>query len=231
MPVLRYDELAAWHFRPRLAAWTTVGASGSKPSYLYQLRHATGIVLALLGLFSVLFGSNNACAQDRPDLDKYLQETEAALAKVDNYTAVFHRIERVNGKLIPEETTFLKFKRPFKVYLRWIKPFAGQESLYVQGTNHNKIRARGTGFASLVAVNLNPTNGLAMKDSRHPITDAGLENLINKIGSNLRRGLRAGELTSIDRGEQTVYCSGDQSPLRRWSEWRWSHRVRHCAWA
>jgi outer membrane lipoprotein-sorting protein len=182
-----------------------MSATEIQSSILCQLRRATRILLALLGLFPVLFAPNFSRAQDHPDFDRQLQETEAALAKVDNYTAVFHRIERVNGKLIPEETTFLKFKRPFKVYMRWIKPFEGQESLYVQGTNRNKIRAHGTGFASLVTVNLNPTNKLAMENSRHPITDAGLENLVKKIGSNLRRGLRAGELTSLDHGEQTVY--------------------------
>jgi len=170
-----------------------------------HLRRAAGIFFVLLALLSVLFVQSNARAQDRTDLEKRLQETEAALAKLDNYTAVFHRIERVNGKLIPEETAFLKFKRPFKVYMRWIKPFQGQESLYVQGTTNNKIRAHGAGYASLITVNLNPTGTMAMENARHPITEAGLENLVKKIGSNLRRGLRAGELTSKDRGEQTVY--------------------------
>jgi hypothetical protein len=181
---------------------TQLFSSREPEPLLSRLRRAAGIFSALL---TVLFIQNNACAQDRTDLETRLQETEAALAKIDNYTAVFHRIERVDGKLIPEETTFLKFKRPFKVYMRWLNPFQGQESLYVQGANHNKIRAHGTGFASLITVNLNPTNGLAMENSRHPITEAGLENLVKLIGSNLRRGLHAGELTSIDHGEQTVY--------------------------
>ncbi len=171
----------------------------------YPLRRAAGIFLASLALISVLFVQNNAYAQDRTDLEKRLQETEEALAKIDNYTAIFHRIERVNDKLVPEETTFLKFKRPFKVYMRWINPFAGQESLYVESANNNKVRAHGTGLTKLITVNLNPTGAMAMENSRHPITEAGLEILVKKIGSNLQRGLRAGELTSKDRGEQTVY--------------------------
>jgi len=166
---------------------------------------AAGIFLALFALLAVPFVQNSARAQDRTDLEKRLQETEKSLSKIDNYTAVFHRIERVNGKLIPEETTFLKFKQPFKVYMRWINPLKGQESLYVEGTNSNRVKAHGTGYTKLIAVNLNPTGAMAMENSRHPITEAGLENLVNKIGSNLRRGLRAGEFTSKDHGEQTVY--------------------------
>ena len=166
---------------------------------------AVEIFPALFFALAVLFAQSGAYAQDATDLEKRLQETEEALAKVDNYTAVFHRTERVNGKLVPEETTFLKFKRPFKVYMKWINPCPGQESLYVQGANHNKIRAHGAGFAKFVTVNLNPSGGLAMENSRHPITEAGLENLVKKLGSDLRKGLRAGELIANDHGEQTVY--------------------------
>ena len=184
-------ELAAWR-------WNQYPLS-------YHLRRAAGIFLALFALFSVLFAQNNARAQDRTDLEKRLQETEESLAKVDNYTAVFHRIERVNGKLIPEETAFLKFKRPFKVYMRWINPLEGQESLYIEGANNNKVLAHGTGLTKLITVNLNPTGSMAMENSRHPITEAGLEVVVKKIGANLQRGLHAGELTSKDHGEQTVY--------------------------
>ncbi|HKW27793.1 MAG TPA: DUF1571 domain-containing protein [Verrucomicrobiae bacterium] len=222
-------EFAAWYSNSHLAAWDTMCASESQSflapttsinqrgsaaqlssgwepdSLSCHLRRAAGIFLAWFAWLTILFAQNNARAQDGPDLEKQLQETEAALAQVDNYTAVFHRIERVDGKLVPEQITLLKFKRPFKVYMKWISPFKGQESLYVEGANNNKVRAHGTGFAGLITVNLDPTGGLAMKDSRHPVTEAGLEILVKKIGSNLRRGLRAGELTSKDHGERTVY--------------------------
>ena len=155
-----------------------------------------------LCVFSVAFA---ACAQQAPDLEKRLQEALEAIDKVDNYTALFHRLERIDGKLIPEETTFMKFKRPFKVYFRWISPEAGQETLYVQGTNDNKLLAHGTGLANLFSVNLDPHGSKAMANSRHPITEAGIESLLKTITTNLQRGLRAGELTAKDRGEQTVY--------------------------
>jgi len=155
-------------------------------------------------LFGLLF-QNSGLAEDRADLESRLRVAEQSMAGVDNYTAIFHRIERVNGKLVPEETTLLKFKRPFKVYMRWISPLKGQESLYVEGANNNKIRARGGGVAKIMAINLDPNGSLAMENSRHPITEAGLENLIKKIGMNVRKGLAAGELTSRDHGEQTVY--------------------------
>jgi outer membrane lipoprotein-sorting protein len=180
-------------------------SNGGESPLPHRPGRAGGLLLSSIALFTVLFAQNIARAQDRIDLDKQLQETEAALAKVDNYTALFHRIERVNGKLVPEQTTFLKFKRPFKIYMRWLSPYSGREALYIAGANNNKVRAHGTGLAGLFSVNLNPAGGLAMKNSRHPITEAGLETLIKKIGADLRRGLQAGELTAIDHGEQMVY--------------------------
>jgi hypothetical protein len=153
-----------------------------------------------------LFGqSGKMPGQETTNLAGWLEQTEGALTNVGNYTAVFHRIEFVDGKLIPEETTFLKFKRPFKIYMTWIKPSEGQESLYVAGANNNKIRAHGSGLVGLITVNLDPTGAQAMENSRHAITEAGLHNLVRKIASNMHRALRSVELVSKDHGEQTVY--------------------------
>jgi hypothetical protein len=144
-------------------------------------------------------------AQEGVELEHWLRGTELALTNVDNYTTLFHRLEFVDGKLIPEEVVFFKFKRPFKVYMRWIKPSKGQESLYIQGANENKIRAHGNGIFGLVTVNLEPTNTLAMENSRHPITEAGLHNLVRTVASNVRRALQSGELISKAHGEKTIY--------------------------
>jgi len=162
--------------------------------------------MILMLVCASLFAENGGTPESEGvNLGKWLQETEDTLAKVDSYTAVFHRIERVDGKLIPEEVTVFKFQRPFKVYMKWIRPFRGQESIYLDGTNHNKIRAHGSGLKRLVTVNLDPTGARAMENCRHPITEAGLHVLVGKISANVRRGLRAGELISKDHGEQMVY--------------------------
>jgi Protein of unknown function (DUF1571) len=180
------------------------GRKGKSP--LDRVRRGTLTRLVPLLLWSGLLAySSGTGAQESVGLEKHLQETEQALAKVDNYTALFHRVEFVDGKLLPEEVTVLKFKRPFKIYLRWISPSKGQESLYVQGANNNKVRAHAGGLEGLLTVNLDPTGYLAMENSRHPITEAGLHKLVDRIASNIRRALRSGELTSKDHGEQTVY--------------------------
>ena len=168
------------------------------------LRTPTLVCLAFFVLGVSCFEST-AAAQENVDLGKWLKQTEDALTKVDNYNAIFHRIEIVKGKLIPEEVTVLKFKRPFKVYMRWIRPCKGQETLYIEGANGNKMRAHGEGLVGLVTLNLDPAGTLALENSRHVITEAGLHKLVGRIAANLSRGLRSGELVSRDHGEQVVY--------------------------
>jgi len=158
----------------------------------------------LFGLGS-LGQDRNTDAQNGVDLEKWLRATEQALTNVDNYTALFHRVELVEGKLIPEEVTFIKFKRPFKIYLRWVTPSKGQESLYTQGANQNKIRAHGSGVIGVITVSLDPAGSQAMENSRHPISEAGIHNLVRTIASNVHRALESGELVSRDHGEKTVY--------------------------
>ena len=147
-----------------------------------------------------------ASLQQNFDSDKLINEAEAAIASVNSYTAIFHKQERIKGVLAEEETIFIKFKRPFRVYMKWVKdPYKGRECLYVQGANNNRIKAHEGGILSLVKLNLNPLSSRAMKGNRHPITEAGLENLIKLIGSELRRGTEAGEIELKDHGEETIY--------------------------
>ena len=189
----------------RQGSVTPVSRSLVQNRFSYQLRRGAGIFLAVLALPAVLSAQNDAPAQDHTDLEKRLEETGAALAKVHNYTAVFHRIERVKGKLTPEEISIFKFMRPFKIYMRCISPNKGQESLYILGANEDKVRAHGTGLTKFITVDLDPTGSRAMQNSRHPITEAGLEFLTRKVSTNLQRGVRAGEFTSKEHGVQMVY--------------------------
>jgi outer membrane lipoprotein-sorting protein len=167
------------------------------------MRLMPGITAAL----AILAVAATAAAQEpKAEPERWVRESEAALAKVDNYTVTFHKQERVKGKLLEEETTLLKFKKPFKVYMKWVKdPFKGRETLYIEGENDNRIKAHEGGIIGLVTVNLDPAGSMSMKGNRHPITDSGLEKLVGKIGANLRKGLKNNEFTLKDHGDEAVY--------------------------
>jgi outer membrane lipoprotein-sorting protein len=138
----------------------------------------------------------------------WIPEARATLSKTDSYSATFHKQERIKGRLKAKEVVFLKFGRPFKVYMKWIKePGIGREVLYVEGWNQNKIKVReswmGTGFS----INIDPQGGIAMGSSRHPITDSGLEKFLSLLETNVRKGILRGETQFGELGEEIVYGS------------------------
>jgi len=170
-------------------------------SQVYDIRKIVSLSL----LFIVAFVTG-AKAEKEIDPERWVSEAEMALARVEDYQVIFHKQERVEGKLKEEETVLFKFKKPFKVYMKWIKdPHKGRELLYVEGWNKNRTMAHEGGITGIVTVSLNPRGSLAMDGSRHPITDAGLERLMKIIGDNVRRGIRNNELEFKEMDKETVY--------------------------
>lgn len=162
-----------------------------------------GIILLLLVL---VFRSSTARAYDKGEVENWLRHAEATLARTESYTAIFHKQERIQEKLTEEETIFLKFKKPFKVYMKWVKePHKGRESLYIEGYNDNLVKVRECGLAGIITVNIDPKGVLSMKGNRHPVTDSGIENIVKLMRENLEKGVKAREIDLREQGEETVY--------------------------
>jgi hypothetical protein len=105
--------------------------------------------------------------------------------KLQDYSAMMMKHERVDGKLNDPEVAFIKVRqKPMSVYMYFAKPEAlkGQEVIYVQGANNNKLLGHGTGFRKVFGtVPLEPTGPIAMKGNRYPITEIGIVNLVRRL--------------------------------------------------
>ena len=125
-------------------------------------------------------------AQDSP-LDEPIRLAQKAREKfrtIQDYSCLFIKRERVNGQLLPEEYVQMKSRvRPFSVYLRWQKPYEGREAIYVEGQHDGKLMVHSTGVEKVVGgtVALNPRGEMAMENSRHDITEAGIGNLAEQL--------------------------------------------------
>lgn len=115
-----------------------------------------------------------------------------------DYEAIMIKQERVNGQLLPAEYMSIKVrnhrefddrKQPFSIYLKFLRPVAakGREVIYVEGRNDGNLVAHEGGMINFIRANLCPTGALAMRGNRYPITDAGIENLVEKL---IERGQR-----------------------------------------
>jgi hypothetical protein len=101
-----------------------------------------------------------------------------------DYIATFFKRERVDGVLGDGQIVNIKVRHePFSVYMKWVVGDRGREVLYVDGKNDGKLLVKKGGFAGRIlgALKLDPNGSLAMKESRHPVTKAGLLNLVGEL--------------------------------------------------
>ena len=141
------------------------------------------------------------------DPEKWLTEAEAAYDRVESYTAIFHKQQRISGKLLPEENIFLKCrKKPFSLYMKWVtKPFKGSELLYVVGWNEERVRAHRGGLLRIIVRNLDPNDPILMENDLRPVTSTGIGYLLKTVAINMRKAIKAGVLTFTDRGNENIY--------------------------
>lgn len=212
------------------------------PMFSFGLRASRwGALLVLAGLLHQPHASAQdagtvtaAPVSDAQRLRDEVYAMERAYTGVKDYTATFYKQERVNGTLMPVETIMLKFRKPFSVYLRWTgDQFNGREVLYVRGWNDDKIRAHQGSFPD-ITVNLKPDASLAMKGNRHPITDLGFGEVIDKIvrGARLSEMRPQDNVVYVDHGESIVHntrarCIESVAPIKKFSPY-YSHRAKVC---
>lgn len=142
-----------------------------------------------------------------PDPEKWIVEAGDAYERVESYTAIFHKQQRIAGKLLEEENIFLKFrKRPYSLYMKWVtKPYKGSELLYVVGWNKGRIKAHRGGFFSFIVRNLDPNDPELMENDLRPVTSTGVGFLLKTVAINMRKAIKAGVLTFTNRGKENIY--------------------------
>lgn len=143
-------------------------------------------------------------------LDPALKIAYDSLAKirtqVKDYSCTLIKQERINGELTPEEYMFAEIRNrkvvddkivtPLSVYLYFLKPtnIKGREVIYVEGQNNGKMVAHEGGLLRIApAVWLHPTGPIAMRGQLYPITDIGIETLIDKLIEKGERDRKRGE--------------------------------------
>jgi hypothetical protein len=152
---------------------------------------------------------NTAPATQPHPLDQAIEMAHFSLNKmrteVNDYTALLIRREQIKG--VVSEPSYMQMKVrcprqtkvgkvPFSIYMKFLKPRenAGRECIWVDGANEGKIVAHeARGLIGMKRFYLEPTGFLAMRESRYPIYDAGIENLIEKLIEKAERDRAAGE--------------------------------------
>ena len=169
-----------------------------------------GLICSALFVLAATVAHGGASATLDPE--EWLRTAEAAYDRVTSYTAVFHKQQRVAGRLLAEETILLKCRRkPFSLYMKWIKaPYEGSELLYIAGWNEDRVRAHRGGILRFITRNLDPRDPGLMANELRPVTSTGIGYLLETVATNIRKAIKVGKLTFSERGEETVYGRNTQ---------------------
>ncbi|MFM7057178.1 MAG: DUF1571 domain-containing protein [Planctomycetota bacterium] len=120
-----------------------------------------------------------------------LQDGARFLSNTREYSAVFHKQERLQGDLTEVQQIDMKVRHTphFSVYMKWKNGDAGRQALYSDAYDDGKVSVKLGGFKGrlIPAIRLNPRGDEAMAEARHPITEAGLLFLTRRLIAD-RRG-------------------------------------------
>jgi len=125
---------------------------------------------------------------------KFARESLARFQRdVVDYTATMIKRERIEGELLPTTTMFTRIRNPLdregdapvplSIYIRFDDPVGqkGREVIWVEGENDGNIIAHEAGLLGFKRLSLKPTGVLAMVGNRYPITEMGIERLLQKM--------------------------------------------------
>jgi hypothetical protein len=110
-------------------------------------------------------------------------DVNASYERVLDYVCLYEKEERAisDGE---KQTIRLFFRKPLDVRLEWLNDRGNvdQTAVYRQGFNDGKVLGRQSGLLGALAgkLRLDPNEPLALSDSRHPITEAGLGKIIER---------------------------------------------------
>ncbi|MEZ6095015.1 MAG: DUF1571 domain-containing protein [Pirellulaceae bacterium] len=137
-----------------------------------------------------------------PALDIAYSGLDNMVNNIHDYTATMVKREALNGRVGDQEYINVKVrndreldgdKQPFSIYMKFLKPVAGREVIYVEGGNDGNMLVYEPGLATGIRTHeLKPDSWLAMRGNRHPIYEAGLENLVRRLITVAERDREAG---------------------------------------
>jgi outer membrane lipoprotein-sorting protein len=153
----------------------------------------TCLLTAAVMLWMAVSTTPAAAAEQEQALLALLGRIESSYARIEDYSAIFQKKERVKDVLLPEDTVSLKFRKPFQVYMRWVHG-PSKEAIYVEGENDNKVIAHSDGVGASLTWSLDPKGSILRSDNRHLITDIGFGFIINMMRVNIPTAIKHSEI-------------------------------------
>lgn len=141
-----------------------------------------------------------------PDPWDLAQRAWQGLDRLQDSAGVFLKTERVGGRVLPTQAIELKVRRrPFSVHMRWLSPpYKGREVVYQEGRFEGKVVAYlGDLFGFESIFTFAPTAPEVMEGNRHPITEAGVGHITERLYEQFRLARAQGRLRARYLGTES----------------------------
>lgn len=106
-----------------------------------------------------------------------LEKARSQVSAYYGYTVDFHKQERIEGELQEPQAISMDIRhKPFSVYMKWKNYDKGRQLLYVPHENEGRAMVRLGGFKGrlIPPVKVEPDSARILKESRYPLTKAGM---------------------------------------------------------
>ncbi len=162
----------------------------------------------LLGLFFLFSPSVFASDEELSHFSSLLAESFQAYDGVKDYKAVFLKREESKGVLGEQETLFIKFEKPFKIFLHWFDTHRkGLQVFYERGRHGGKLAIHQPGLLLGLApvIFLEQSSPWVRKGSElYDIEDAGIGTFLEDFSEMVQKGIEEKKidvkLSSTDEG-------------------------------
>lgn len=132
-------------------------------------------------------------------LSDLLQRSMAAYEAARDYQAIFYKQEISGEKMGPKEQIFLKFEKPFKIYMGWMNTHKqGLQVLYERGRHDGKLAIHKPGLLlGLAPVIFLDQNSPWVKEGSesYDIEDAGIGSFLYDFAEMCARGAEEKKLS------------------------------------
>ncbi len=116
---------------------------------------------------------------------RWAEKERPKLAQIEDYTTLLTKQESIEGVIQEAQVLEVKVRhKPFSVYtkIRFPKQKNGQEAIYVEGKNEDKVIGHGVGVQRAAGTLHLATEGrFAMDGHKYPITQMGILNLVDEL--------------------------------------------------
>lgn len=161
-----------------------------------------------LGLFFIFSPSVYASQEELSHFSSLLAESAQSYEGVADYKAVFLKQEESKGVLGEQETLFIKFEKPFKIFLHWFDTHRkGLQVLYERGRHGGKLAIHKPGLLLGLApvIFLEQSSPWVREGSEsYDIEDAGIGTFLGDFSEMVQKGIDEKKidvkLSSTDEG-------------------------------